>query len=260
MNFIYRVRNAIIKGYGYSIASKLSLLELSLIMISLLMPILYYLNNVYVIFLYIGVVISVILTIKDQYNEEKKKWSNFYKNTFRASISLQFINIIVLFIFSKGMELSGLIALSLGLVNYLLIWISLIIFILNIVFWGILKFIFPFENTDELTKRNIPLKELSKYMSINDQVIYFIIMVLHFVMRHGIAVYIYFLVLINSKETQVSIDFLKFIEKIESLEIVSMGNLLGLLSILLAIATVTLQAQLKIEKSAYQNINQEYND
>lgn len=258
MKFFSRVGNAIVKGYGYSNLSKLSLLEMSLIIAGLMIPILYFLNNVYILFLYMSVLISIILTIKDQYYEEKKNWSNFYKNTFGASISLQILNIIVIFIFSQGKDLSGagLIALSLALVNYFLIWISFIVFILNVVFWGLLKFIFPNENTDKLTKRDIPLKELSQFMPIDDQVIYFIIMVIHFVMRQGIAVYIYFLTLVFSKETQVNRDFLKFIKKIESLEMISVGNLLGLLSILIAIATVTLQAQSKIEKNAYQNLNQ----
>lgn len=251
MNLLRRFINAINKGYRYSIASKLSGLEFSIIVVSLLIPLLYYLNNAYVILIYISIVISIILTIKDHYFEKNKNWTNFYKTTFWAIIVLQIINAIALFVASQGMELTILIVFSIGMILYFLMCISLVIFILNVVFWIGLKFVLPYETTDALTKRDVPLKELSKYMPLNDQVIYFMIMVLHFFMRQGIALYIYFLVLIYSKETTQNVNFADFINKIKSFEIISVGNLLGLISILIAIVTVTLQAQLKIEKSAY---------
>lgn len=251
MNLLGRFINAINKGYRYSIASKLSGLEFSIIVVSLLIPLLYYLNNAYVILIYISIVISIILTIKDHYFEKNKNWTNFYKTTFWAIIVLQIINAIALFVASQGMELTILIVFSIGMILYFLMCISLVIFILNVVFWIGLKFVLPYETTDALTKRDVPLKELSKYMPLNDQVIYFMIMVLHFFMRQGIALYIYLLVLIYSKETTQNVNFADFINKIKSFEIISVGNLLGLISILIAIVTVTLQAQLKIEKSAY---------
>lgn len=257
MSLLNRIKNAILRGYSYSTASKLSLVEIAIIIVSILLPIIYYINNTYLILIYISIVISMILSIKDKYFEKNKVWSNFYRNSFFAILSLQFLNIIVLFVFSKEFEIMGLITLSLGLINYLFLSVSLIIFILNIVFWIILKFIFPFETTDELKMNDVPLKELSKYMSLNDQFIYFTIMILHFLMRQGIAIYMYLLALIYSRSTQENKGFLKFIEKIESLEIVSVGNFLGLSSILIAIATVTLQGQVRIEKSAYEGLNQD---
>lgn len=138
------------------------------------------------------------------------------------------------------------IILALAIFAHLICWWIFLQAILSILYYWILKIMFPKES--QYIKNYISIRELSEYININDQMKFLNTLIINIVMYLIAVGYVFLWIMSllssNDEVIKVIIDFSK------KYSVVSFGNTVGLFSLLIAVYTVTYSQQNKIYDKA----------
>lgn len=131
----------------------------------------------------------------------------------------------------------------------LLIGIS-IIFILNFLFFFILKYIFPNTRESKVSVKKVKLKEISNFLTLDEQITYLGLSIVHLTFfLTGVAFYSLALLQIDNSINDINY-FQALVTWSENSQIISLGNLLGLLSIMITVLSISIPSQIKLKTKA----------
>lgn len=198
------------------------------------------------------------MILKD-YNLVEESWSFSFKFILYLSITIQLLANIskVFFFLYANIEFSELIAVisvfTGGVFMYLVIALTSILAIINLLFYIFLKHLFPSELNLDVevlpSQQNISMKELSQYMTINQQITYLVVAlssagIFSTVVIFGTEIFGRYLSG-NDYEIKSLFRFIDF-------EWFTLANTIGIISVLIALLNITIPLQNKLYHSAYE--------
>lgn len=256
-NFIKEIGVALKSGFKLSIIRKLNRTELSLILWTLLYPAILLLDSSLIYALNIAVVISLVLSMKYNYSEKPPYRSLGRNITITSAIIVQVSSLISLYIFYRdtNVEWSNFFELITGVVGifaFLFVLSGFIMSILNLLFYVGLKIIFPKDNGETVVHPNIKLKDLSPYMNLQQQIAYFILSILNFLIHITVAIYVIGFVPLTIEEYNDITFFAEFRNWYKEIQAGSLSIILSLISVIMGVLSISFRAQMKIYNEAYQ--------
>ncbi|MFF3102197.1 hypothetical protein [Viridibacillus arvi] len=241
------------KVNNLSLLGQLNSWEFIIIFLTIISPILLYIENWFRFYLIIiSIFISAMLSIIDKRKngEIKKIYFSYWLFTAANIVQLlAFIVFLVILIFRDNLTFIKLITtvlVSLIIIFYIIFIVGILFYILNYVFFMIMKLIFPQHSPVVGRKEWKSLKDISGNMTVNDQIAYLIITILHLLIYFSVVFYlmISFLTIENNiKNVEYFVGFVQWAEKNQ---VVSIGNTLGIASIVLTLISITYPTQMRI--------------
>lgn len=144
---------------------------------------------------------------------------------------------------------------ALCFILYMLISVAVIFYIGNYLFFFILKCIFPNQLEIESETNYLSLREMSSYLTIEEQIGYFITIILHLISYFGVVLYVtLWLLQINNTINGISY-FTELVKWSIKHQIVSLGNGLGIASIIITLLSLSVPAQMKLHSKAIKRKN-----
>lgn len=248
------------RGYKLAWFHKYSGPELILLIIAAVFPILILWGSNLFYILYFVSLTSVVLTIKDQKVKTRIRWSFFHKLVMGLTSSVPLFGLIFILLITIKIDvnspllLSTIIILFIGYISVLFILLSSI---LNLIFYISLKHLFPYDNGVTGAVTGYKLRDLSPYMSLPNQVVYLLLRLFYFV------IYIIFLIIVFGWITKFTLktsgnNIIASTEKwLVDSGLISLGNTIGVLSIILTLLTITLPFSYKIINEAVSEFENE---
>lgn len=241
------------KGYELSWTNRYNSSELLLLIIAALFPILVLLEVNEIFILYFVLFVSAGLTVVDKKVGTRRQWSLFNKIVLGLAFAVPLLGLIfVLLVFSKVDMNNPILFLTIlflffGCISALFACIS---FTLNLIFYIILKFLFPFDNGIKVDSINYKLKELSPYMSLPSQIAYLLLRIFYIIL-YFVFISMVFGWVAKFDEKNSENNTIATIEIwIVNSGLISLGNTLGVLSIILTLLTFTLPFSYRIISEA----------
>lgn len=242
-------KNVLKKGYELSWGKRFSNSEMALLVLALFSPILLLQENEGLFILYIILFISAVLSVRDKIISLYHHWSLLHKIVLVSSFLVLFSMIVFLLLVKSGLSINNLISFFIILIGFLAFLTVLCIsslLTLNILFFIVLKFIFPQDNGTSGEVLTYRLKDLSPFMSLPNQVAYLLLRIFYFIL------YLIFISMVfgwiakfsdeNSRNSEIAT-----IEKwIVNSGLITWGNTMGILSIMLTLLTITIPISYKI--------------
>lgn len=253
--YIERLLNGFIKGYKLSWIKKYTMAEMSFIFFTALYPFVFILGLEIFYIINFVLMISVFLSM---YNNEifyKNEWSLLYKCILICSGVVQVNGILFFLLILIGLDDSNiflLIIMLVGILAYISLVIVVVMYWINIIFYIGLKIVFPNENEEIIENRSFTFREISSFMSLQNQVAYFILSIVHSLIYLTVVAFVFGCIAhFNNEKTNNEV-----IKKLEvwivNSDLISIGNTLGLISIILTLLTITVPFQTKIINKAYE--------
>lgn len=257
VKFLQSIATAYRNGWGLSWLSNKTIPEVSLYIFTLLLPFILITQSGICYVLYSYFFLTHLLILKDKGLYKKRHTLNV-KRIFAILVVFQFLGHVFMILIRffndvyQEIPITTWVLLYIGILLYLLIIIIATLTILNLAFYILLKFLFPFEIKSSLQPHNIPIKELSRYMTINDQIAYFVVAIFNGTLI-GVTIIFgveYLSRYLNKRSVDESngISFFQFMND----EWFSLGTIIGILSVIIALLSVSIPIQNKIYNSAYE--------
>ena len=138
-----------------------------------------------------------------------------------------------------------------------------ILTLINLIFYIVLKWIFPYEIKPSVQSHDISLKNLSKFMLLSDQISYLIVALLNVSLIVGTAVFgvehlSRYIDKRNEAKSEVEPEVLSILSFMNP-EWFSLGTSMGILSVVIALLSIFLPVQKKIYDSAYKSFMESSN-
>lgn len=201
-----------------------------------------------IVYFYCLLVNSIILKNEVHYARLPKDYKNLVALAMFAMVGCIIFLLAVISNIDATSDLFYLIVVifAFTIIAYLICLGIIIKAIITFIFYWALKKFFIYEDTTE--KPFISRDDLSKYITINDQVRFFNTVIVNLVVYLGLMIYVYLgvMTLIDSDEAIIKI-LINFADKYS---IASFGNTVGLISLVITIYTVTYSTQKKIFEKA----------
>lgn len=113
-----------------------------------------------------------------------------------------------------------------------------------------LKIVFPNQLPSTGNKKWIPLRQLSDSMTVDTQIAYFLISILHLLIYFSIVFYVMIYLLNFDKNISSMEYFSQLLDWAMRNNVVSFGNTLGIASIVITLISITYPAQMKLYTKA----------
>lgn len=171
------------RGYKLSWANNFSTSEKTLLLLAFFSPILLVEENEGFFILYIMLFISTTLSVREKRSTSNHQWGLIHKTVFGFSFLVLFITLAFLILVKYGFNINNPILFILILVGFFCFLSVLFIssaLLLNLLFFILLKFIFPYDNGNKSEVLSYKLKELSPFMSIPNQIAYLFLRIFYF--------------------------------------------------------------------------------
>lgn len=256
------------KAFTYSYFGKLTKIKLILTCLTILvLPIIFFLspNHPFIVFLYYFIFLIIFCFA---YGKKSSKEKDFFAYDILFNYLNQFLHIFLLityatfctlFSFKEYLKLekietplSHILTWILGIsfIIYMLLIGIFAIFLLNLLFFIILKYIFPNTLESKTPIEKVKLKDISSFLTLDEQITYLGLTIVHSTFFFiGVAFYSITLLQIDN-----SIDNITYLQSLvtwsKEKEIISLGNFLGLLSIIIAILSISIPSQVKLKTKA----------
>lgn len=257
LEFFQSILKAFEKGFSFSWIANKSIPEVSLYIYTLLIPFVLITQSGICYVLYFYFFLTILLILKDNGFYKERHTFNV-KSSFAILVTIQLLGhifmILILFYTEMLQDMTVIIWVQLftGISLYLAVLLISVLAILNVLFYVLLKFLFPSEINSSVQPHNIALKELSKYMTINDQIAYFIVAIFNVVMIGGTIIF----GLENlsryldgrSVSESNGVSLFAFVND----DWFSLGTTIGILSVVIALLSATFPIQNKIYNSAHE--------
>lgn len=139
---------------------------------------------------------------------------------------------------------------------YMLISVAVLFYIGNFIFFFILKLIFPNQFQTNQKEEILSLREMSYYLTIEEQIGYFLISILHLFLYFGAVIYIsiWLLQIDNTINGIVYLD--QLVKSSNDNQIISLGNSLGIASIIITMLSVSVPVQMKLHSKVLNRKNE----
>ncbi|EGA88421.1 hypothetical protein GPDM_15079 [Planococcus donghaensis MPA1U2] len=245
------------RGYELAWVRKYNGPELILLIMATFFPILILWENSLIYILYFVSFVSIVLTIKDHNVKTSYQWSLYHKIVLSLTFLVPLIGLIFLSLIIFQMDMNSPLLLSTILilfVAYISVLLIVLSFVLNLIFYIFLKYLFPHDNGIKGVVTSYKLQELSSYMSIPNQVVYLVLRIFYSI------IYITFLIIVfgwiaRITEKTSENNIIASIETwLVDSGLVSLGNTIGVLSIILTLLTITLPFSYRIINEAVTNL------
>ncbi|MFY0517837.1 hypothetical protein ACOMCU_08385 [Lysinibacillus sp. UGB7] len=262
------MKEALIKAFAYSYFGKLTKVKLCLSCLAILiLPIVFFLSPNHPIIVFPYYVIFLIL-IFFAYRIKSSKENNFFAYDILFNYLNQFLHVLLLITYVtfctlftfrehinlKNIEtsLSTILTWILGssFIIYMLLLGIFLVFLLNLLFFIILKSIFPNTLESKTLVEKVKLKDISSFLTLDEQITYLGLSIVHLTFFFtGVAFYSIALLQIDN-----SINDINFLQSLVTWsndnQIISLGNLLGLLSIMITVLSLSIPSQVKLKTKA----------
>ncbi|MDN7228179.1 hypothetical protein QWY15_12800 [Planococcus sp. N064] len=145
-----------------------------------------------------------------------------------------------------------LVLISFAIIFFIYVYLTILVLliIINLIFFIMLKQLFPYEEGEQSSRIKVDIKELSKFMSISDQVAYtvysIVVVLVIFIMTIFIVKF-----LLNGFSLNESKDITGNMFSWFESDLYTVGNFFGLLSIAIALLSITIPSQTRIYNFAY---------
>ena len=215
-------------------------------------------NSIFLLFVF-TVLMVVTLYLISLYR--RGKGTKDYPKNYSKSLYLLFFSLITIFVLAL---INSPILLSYGLVlvlfAYMLIGGIILYYLINVLYIYGLKKMFPHEGEVNMRQEDeLSQKKLSKYMDLDNQKIYFSITLINFFIYLSL---VFFCMLLYIK--YIDGEHLKIIEAfsswVKNKDSITFFNGISLLSLMIAIFTLTFSAQNKIIKEAKNRYRDKYKE
>lgn len=256
------------KAFTYSYLGKLNRVKLILSSLTIvILPIVFFLSFNYsflVVIYYIIFYILILFAYGKESSIEKEFFTydilfNYLNQTLHILLLITYVIFCSLFSFKKYINikeiepfLSPVLTWFVGIafIFYMLLLGISIIFILNFLFFFILKYIFPNTLESKVSVEKIKLKEISDFLTLDEQITYLGLSIVHLTFfLTGVAFYSIALLQIDNSVNDINY-FQALVTWSKDNQIISLGNLLGLLSIMITVLSISIPSQVKLKTKA----------
>lgn len=249
----YKEKNIFLRGYELSWLKRYKKAELILLFIAVVFPILAVRDASEVVILYFVSFVSSALTVRDIKDNARYQRSVFQKIVLGLAFIVPVLGYLFLLLIFLEININNpilfliIMFLFLGYISVLFLFL---LFIINYVFYIILKSVFPFDNGISGEVVNYKLKELSPYMSLPNQIAYLLLRFFYLIIYLlSVSVVFGWIAKLTDKTSENST--IAAIEKwIVNSELISLGNTIGIFSIILTLLTITIPLSYKIINDA----------
>ena len=253
--YILHFFTGLVKAKQLSFIGNMNILEITIILLSMVFPLLLIKVNLYFYITFICIYISVYLSYRDKNKLSSKKKSVIQRAILIGANVIQILAALILIIaftinYTYKIQLFLIVLFVLSLFIYLGIVLVFVLYILNYLFFAILKTVFPNESHNSSKTEFISLRELSMHMTLETQIIYLLITLIHLTLYFCFVLYILFYLITIDNTINGEEYFVDLVEWITKNEVISFGNSIGLVSVILTIISITTPNQIKLYKNA----------
>lgn len=260
MNRRKRVSFYFKKAYRLSTLRMLSLTEIFFaIYTSISIPIILIVGSSFdmklgtiLLFINITLFLSIFLSTFDSYKIEKQKYSKHHKTFFISALIIQISFYLGLWLLWGGLDFISSMCIFIGFFFYLLNITYIIFGIVNYLFYVFLKINYPLELKKLPKKDNFNKRRISRYMTLQSQIAYYLIRKFNVFLAGLIFLYIYFFIM--AKLSKIINDNIihNFLRRIFKGILLEFGIFLAIVSVALSISTITVPLMFRIENKAYE--------
>ncbi|MFJ7731540.1 hypothetical protein ACIQXF_06545 [Lysinibacillus sp. NPDC097231] len=264
------MKNIINNTKNYAVLGKMSFYEKSLLfLVTFILPIiLLFKQDEKLIFLYLFLFVCWENALGDKYFKNSNEHPYGYKYVLLLMQILHLFLIfglsilIIIFILKINYEIVTIIITLLFtfiFVLYMLISVVVMFYIGNFLFFFILKMIFPNQFKTNQKEETLSLREMSCYLTIEEQIGYFLTLILHLLLYFGVVFY-FSLWLLQIDNTINDISYFDgLVNWSYTNQIISLGNSLGIASIIITMLSLSVPVQMKLHSKVLKRKNETLN-
>ncbi|TQR21235.1 hypothetical protein [Psychrobacillus vulpis] len=251
------VRNSIFMYFSnvtrISLFGKLNSWQFIILFLTAIFPLIVYTKyQLWFYLIFISLFISAFLSIREKRSSGEFKKVYGFSLLYVGAVSIQFL---VLIVFGLGLAFGNsltsfnypiIVLITIIAIIYIFFIVGFLLYFLNYIFLMILKLIFPNQLTKMENEEWLSLREISGYMTLETQISYLLITILHLLIYLSGVFYIMMCLLIYDNTINTNVYFVDLVKWAVDNNVVSFGNTLGIISIVLTLISITYPAQIKL--------------